>query len=308
MKVLIVGVAGSLARQVALRLRERGHEVVGTDRRPWRDAPRDITVHEVDIRKRAAEDLFRTLRPECVVHMATVNALSAAGEERARINLGGTRAVFHHSVAHGVEHVVFCGRHTFYGAGPESPLYHTEDEPPQGVGSFPELGDLIASDLFAGNMLWREPKLTTTILRLVYTLGPSQQGTLSSFLRGKRVPMVLGYDPLFHFLEEEDAVWAIALAVEKRPRGIFNVAGPPPVPLGTIVEQTGRTGVPVPEPMLRLLLGRFGFPSLPPGALEHIKYPIVVDARAFRSATGFTFETGEVEALRHYRALTRPLR
>ncbi len=302
MRVLVMGVAGSLARQVALALREGGHEVLGMDRRPWRDAPKDIEVHTVDLRKRGAEDVFRTRRPDCVVHMATVSALTSSGEERARINLGGTRAVFDHAVKHGVGHVVFVGRHTYYGAAPESPLYHSEDEPPQGVGSYPELGDLIAADLLASNMLWREPSLVTTVLRLVYTLGPSRQGTLAGFLKGSRVPMVMGYDPLFHYLEEEDAVRAIALAVEKRPRGVFNVAGPPPVPLGNIITETGRTRVMLPEVVLRQLLGRFGFPNLPPGALEHIKYPIVVDAKAFRAATGFQYEVDEVDVLRRFRA------
>jgi len=303
-KVLIVGISGALARQVALQLREEGHTVMGLDRRPWWDAPKDIAVHEVDIRKRAAEDVFRRERPDCVVHMATVNALSSSGEERARINMGGTRAVFEHSVAHGVKHVVFCGRHTYYGATADSVLYHTEEEPPSGIGNFPELADLVAADLYAANMLWREPKLTTTVLRLVYTLGPSKTGTLSSFLRGKRVPMVLGFDPLFQFLEEADAARAIALAVEKKPRGLFNVCGPSPVPLGTIATETGRTVVPVPEPVLVRLLGRFGFPRLPRGALEHIKFPIVVDGTAFKTATGFTHSTDEVEALKRYRRIS----
>lgn len=304
MKVLIVGVGGALARLVALKLREAGHAVIGLDRRPWWDAPRDIQVHEVDIRKRAAEDVFRRERPDCVVHMATVNALSASGEERARINIAGTRAVFDHSVAHGVKHVVVVGRHTYYGASADSPLYHTENEPPNGIGNFPELADLVAADLYAANMLWREPSITTTVLRLVYTLGPSKTGTLSSFLRGKRVPMVFGFDPLFQFLEEDDAARGITLAVEKRPRGIFNVCGPAPVPLSTIAKETGRTVVPVPEPILVQLLGRFGFPNLPKGALEHIKYPIVVDGSAYKAATGFTHATSEVEALRRYRRIS----
>lgn len=304
MRVLIAGISGALARQVAMLLKGRGHEVLGLDRRPWRDAPEGITVYETDLRKRAAEDVFRTKRPECVIHMATVNALTAGGDERARINVGGTRALFEHAVGHGVKHVVFVGRHTYYGASADSPLYHTEDEPPHGIGSFPELADLVAADLFAANALWREPRLCTTILRLVYTLGPSQQGTLASFLRGKRVPLVLGYDPLFQFLYESDAARAILLAAEQRVKGIFNVAGPNPVPLRMIAEQTGRTPMPVPEPLLRAMLGRFGFPNLPPGALEHIKFPIVVDGHAFKKATGFSHEVDEVEALQRYRMLT----
>jgi UDP-glucose 4-epimerase len=306
MRVLVVGTGSALARLVAVALRDAGHEVAGLDRRPWRDAPAGIDVHQTDIRKRAAEEVFRSWHPECVIHMATVSALSSAGEERARINVGGTKALFEHCVAHRVKHVVFVGRHTYYGATGDSPLYHTENEPPQGMGSFPELADLIAADLYAANMLWREPKLSTCILRIVYTLGPSRSGTLASFIKGKRVPIVLGFDPLFQFLEETDAVRAITLAAEKQPRGIFNVAGPSPVPLSMIIEQTGRTPIPLPEPLIRRLVGHFGLPSVPRGALNHLKFPIVVDGRAFQAATGFKHAVDEVEALRRFRMLTAP--
>lgn len=303
MRVLVVGASGALARQVSLLLRDSGHEVMGLDRRPWWDHPKDIEIFETDIRKRAAEDVFRTRRPECVVHMATVNALSAVGEERARINVGGTRALFEHSVGHGVKHVIFVGRHTYYGASAESPLYHTENEPPQGMGAFPELADLVAADLYAANMLWREPGLATTVLRLVYTLGPSQTGTLAAFLKGKRVPMVLGFDPLFQFLEEHDAARGIVAAVDARARGIFNVAGPAPVPLSTIIRETGRTPMPLPEPLIRAMLGRFGLPRLPKGAIDHIKFPIVIDGSVFTKETGFKHQTSEAETLRQFRRI-----
>ncbi len=298
-----MGIAGGLGRQLAVSLQHSGHDVTGIDRRSWRDAPKGIDFHEVDLRKRAAEDVFRKKKPECVVHMATVTSLTAPGEEHYRINLGGTRAVFEHSVTYGVRHVVFVGRHTFYGAAADSPLYHVEEEPPMALESFPELSDLVAADLLASMALWRAPKQITTVLRMVYTLGPSKLGTLASFLRGKRVPLVLGYDPLFQFLCEADAVAALHLAIEKKPRGVFNVAGPPPVPLSTIAEQTGRKTLPLPELVLARMSGRFGFPRLPKGVLEHLKYPVVVDAKAFVAATGFKSEIDEVETLHRYRAL-----
>ncbi|MBK7859228.1 MAG: NAD-dependent epimerase/dehydratase family protein [Archangiaceae bacterium] len=304
MKVLLVGVAGGTARACALTLRERGHEVVGLDRRPWRDAPKGIRNYEVDLRKRAAEDVFRKERPEVVVHMATVTSLTRpSAEEREKVNLGGTRAVFEHSLQHGVKHVVFVGRHTYYGAAADSAMYHVEDEPPMALGTFPELADLVAADLYASTALWRHPEVKVSVLRCCYTLGPSKTGTLATFLRGKRVPMVLGYDPLFQFMYEQDFAVAVSCAVEKGPRGVFNVAGPHPVPLSDIARATGRSPFPVPEVLLNAMTGRFGLPALPRGALEHIKYPVIVDATAFAKATGFQWEVDEVETLSRYRAL-----
>jgi UDP-glucose 4-epimerase len=301
-KVLIPGISGGIARQVARRLLAQGHEVVGIDARPWPDAPRGIELHAVDLRKRGAEEVFRRARPQCVVHMATVTSLLVAGEERHRINLGGTQAVFEHCRTYGVEHAIFVGRHTFYGAAADSPLYHTEDEPPQALASFPELADLVAADLYAATALWRVPDLTTTILRFCYTLGPAGSGTLAGFLKGRAVPMILGFDPLFQFMHEEDAVSAVLLAVEQRLRGIYNVCGPQPMPLSLVAREAHRPVVPLPEFLLSLALGHGGLPKLARGALTHVKYPIVVDGSAFRKATGFRHVYDELETLRGFAA------
>lgn len=146
------------------------------------------------------------------------------------------------------------------------------------------------------------------MLRVSYTLGAAGQGTLASFLRGKRVPMVLGFDPLFQFLHEDDVVEAIALTLAKRPRGVFNVAGPQPLPLSRVVAEADRTPVPLPEFVLQGLIGRFGFPKLPRGALSHIKYPVVVDASAFREATGFAHKYDELATIGSFRgAFPRPV-
>ncbi|HTO96904.1 MAG TPA: SDR family oxidoreductase [Myxococcales bacterium] len=301
MKVLIPGISGLLARKVAVRLLAIGHEVIGIDPRGWPGVPEGIELHSLDIRKRAAEDVFRRRRPEAVIHMATISALMAGAEERYRINLGGTRAVFEHCASHGVRQVIFVGRHTYYGAGPDAPLYHSESEPPQELGSYPELADLVAADLYAANALWRLPELETAVLRVCYTLGPSGHGTLAGFLKGRFVPMVLGFDPLFQFIHEDDAARAIVTALSAGLRGIYNVAGPQPLPLSVIAEEAGRRALPLPEALLAMLVGRAGLPRLSRGALAHIKYPIVVDAGLFRRDTGFGHRYDELTTVHTYK-------
>lgn len=301
MKVLIPGITGRLARTVALTLHRAGHEVIGIDRRPWPDAPKGIEIFQLDIRKRAAEDVFRKHRPEAVIHMATVTHLTVRNEDRFRINLFGTRAVFDHCHHYGAKRCIFVGRHTYYGAAADSSLYHGEEDPPFAMTTFPELADLVAADLYAGSALWRYPEIDTCVLRLCYTLGPSRSGTLAAFLRGPRVPTVLGFDPLFQFIHEDDAADAICLALEKQLRGVYNVAGPQPLPLTTIIKQAGRQPVPVPEVLLRAVFGRFGLPQLPPGAVEHLKYPVVVDDSSFRTATGFNHRYDEDQTIAAFR-------
>jgi UDP-glucose 4-epimerase len=301
MKVLIPGISGLLAQIVAKKLAGRGHAVVGIDARPWADSPKGVVVHTVDIRKRAAEDVFRSMRPDAVIHMATVTHLRQKSEDRYRINLGGTRAVWDHCHTYHVPQAIFVGRHTYYGAAPDSPLYHTEEEPPSGATTFPELADLVAADLYAGSALWRYPEISTTVLRVCYTLGPSHHGTLAGFLSARRVPMVLGFDPLFHFMHENDAAEAIVVALEKKTRGVFNVSGPPPLPLSVIAHAAGKKTFPVPESLFRALLGRFGLPGLPQGAIAHIKYPIVIDSMRFKKTIGFRYEHDAESTIESFR-------
>ena len=304
MKVLVVGVNSAIARLVVDELLGGGHEVVGIDLRGWEGAP--IEVHAVDIRKRAAEDIFRKLRPDAVVHMGTVTSLTTVGEERYRVSLGGTRAVFDHCCAYGVAHCVFVGRHTYYGASSDSPLFHTEDEPPMALASFPELGDFVAADLYAGNALWRFPDLRTTVLRLCYTLGPSGHGTLGASLRGARIPTVLGFDPLFQFMHEKDGAAAIVRALETRVCGVYNVGTRDPVPLSTLIRETGRQSIPLPEIVFMAARGRFGVPGLPDGAINHMKYPVVVDGSAFARRTDFTLRFSVTDAMADFLAAFPP--
>ena len=301
MKVLITGIASAFARLVTERLIAAGHRVAGIDRRPWPDPPKGVEIHRVDIRKRPAEDVFRRFRPEAVIHMATVTHLSTRREERYRINLMGTRSVFEHCARYGVKRAVFVSRHTIYGAAPDAPLYRTETEPPLAASTFPELADLVAADLYAASALWQYPDLATCVLRLVYTLGPSRRGTLASFLSGARAPMILGYDPLFQFMHEHDAADAIGLALEEQLRGVFNVAGPRPIPLSVLCRVTGRPAVPVPASLFPSVLGRFGFPHLTPAVGHHVKYPVVVDGGSFAKASGFRADYDEVQAMEAFR-------
>jgi len=307
MKVLIPGISGKLGQRVATMLVEQGHTVQGIDVRGWSSAPEGVEVHELDIRKRGAEEVFRKFKPEAVIHMATVTHLAERTPDRFRINLYGTRAVFDHCNAYGAKRCIFVGRHTYYGAAPDLPMYHKEEDPPMAVTTFPELADLVAADLYAGSALWRYPKLETTVLRVCYTLGPDRHGTLAMFLSGRRVPMIVGYDPLFQFMHEDDVATAICASLASGGRGVFNVAGPQPVPLSLLIRQTGRSAIPVPEPLFRFMLGRFGLPVLPKGAISHLKYPVVIDASGFRELTGFEHKYDETATMKDF-ARAAPVR
>ena len=83
----------------------------------------------------------------------------------------------------------------------------------------------------------------------------------------------------------------MALALQSGTHGVFNVVGPGAVPLKVAIRETGGAAVPVPEPVARAVIDRLfrlGLYHTPPGAIDFLKYPCVLDGEAFQRATGFT--------------------
>jgi UDP-glucose 4-epimerase len=288
--VLVTGAAGGHGQVATRHLAALGVPVAGMDLRKWWGKPPSIEFHQVSLLKRDGENVFRKLRPRAVLHLGTTRSPALDPDLRYRINLDGARRVFDHCLKYGVEQLVFVSRSSVYGALPDHPTFMTEEIPPSAGRTFPEMQDLIAADLYAMGMLWRHPELSTAVLRVVNVIGLTVSDTLSRYLRRATVPAVLGYDPMIQVLHEQDAARAYVLAIDKGLRGVFNVAGPDPVPLSALVEQAGASRLPVPEPLFRAMLGRFGFPQMPQGSVDFLKFSCLVDDSEFRKATGFVPE------------------
>ncbi len=288
-KVLITGIAGGQGRLLARRLLEN-YEVCGVDRVDWQGRPRGVQVHVVDLRKKRFEDVIRTELPTAIVHMGMVRHFRTSERTRHDVNVRGTKQLLEHCVHHGVQQVVVVSSSYIYGAAPENPYFMDEDSPPSASRSYPEIRDLVEVDTLASAYLWRYPHIRTCVLRPVNTLGYYVHSMIGQYLRQRRVPTVMGFDPMMQFIHEEDLSEAIALALEHRLQGVFNVIGAGEVPLHTAIRETGGTPVPLPEPLMRPLfdrLFRWGLLPYPPGAIDYLKYPVTVSGERFADATGF---------------------
>lgn len=297
-KIVVTGASGSFGRVAVRWLASRGHAVTAVDLDDGAPLPAGVTLHRLDVRKRGFEDVVRRVHPDALIHLAMVRRFGRRAEERHRINFEGTAKVFEVGRQNGVKKMIFMSRATVYGALPDQPQFVTEEHPPAAGRTFPEIQDLIAADLYASAMLWRHPEIETVLLRPVNVLGPSVRTLMNRYLGRSRVFTVLGFDPIQQVLHEDDLGLAFEHALEPGVRGVFNVTGPGEVPLHVMIDEAGASAVPIPERLIGLVKGRLGFPEIPKGALEYLKYPCTVDGTRFRDATGFTPAHGLVETLR----------
>ena len=294
--ILITGICGRLGRRLARRL-HRERRVIGIDRREFVGRPKDIEHHQIDIRRKKTQDIFRHERLAAVVHLGIMHDPRASAIEHHSWNVAGFQRLLEFVAQYDVAKLIVLSSANVYGPRPDNPQFLTEDAPLLGGAAFSEIRDLIEVDMLAQSFFWKQPSTETVILRPVHILGAVRNAP-SNYLRLSAIPTLLGFDPMVQVIHQDDVVSAIVRALEPGARGIYNLAGPPPLPLSRLVEHTGRPRIAIPHFMMRTAiqrLWRYRATSFPAPELDHIRYVCMVDDRRAREVLGHAHEH-DVEA------------
>ena len=303
--IVITGIRGRLARQLARRLTQLGERVIGIDSRPFRTPPDDIEVHTLDIRRRQAEDIFRTNDISAVVHMGIVHSRRNTSTIGHHFNVVGTQSLLDYCHRRDVPKVVVLSSANIYGPRPGNAQYLDEDTPLLAGETFHDMRDLIAVDMHAQSYFWKHPEIETVVLRPVHIVGTVQNAP-SNYLAMPTVPTIMGFDPMIQIIHEQDVVTGIVRALKPGIRGVFNLVGPGAVPLSSLIAAAGGRRLPIPNLPFRLgtsLLYRLRLTEFPSPELDHIRYVCMVDGRHAREVLEFEPEHGVRETLEHLKTV-----
>ena len=180
-------------------------------------------------------------------------------------------------------------RANVYGPQPANAQFLTEAPPLLGGARSSEIRDLIEVDMVAQGFFWKYPATETVILRPVHIIG-GVHNAASNFLRLPTIPTLMGFDPMVQVVSEVDVVRAIDRALAPGLRGIYNVAGPDPLPLSHIVKILGKPSVPIPYTFGKALLKRLWslrMTTFPVPELDHIRYVCMADDRRARAELNY---------------------
>jgi len=295
--VLVTGICGRLGKRLARAL-HRQCRVVGLDRRPFRDRPADVEHHELDLRSARARDVFAN-GVRAVVHLGVDHDPHRDSAEHHAANVTGVQKIFEHAEHFGIKKVVLLSSANVYGPRPDNPQFLTEDAPLLGAGPFSQIRDLVELDMGSQAYFWRLPDVASVILRPAHILGTVKNAP-SNYLRLPVVPTLLGFDPMVQAVHQDDVVRAIMLALAPSSRGVYNVAGPAPVPLSRVLELLERSTVAVPHTVARLgveRLFKLRVTSFPAPELDFIRYVCMIDDTRARRDLGYAPVHGLVSTL-----------
>jgi UDP-glucose 4-epimerase len=248
-------------------------------------------------------EIFTDENVDTLVHLSFLSAPTPAVDWAHELESVGTMHALNACRRAEVHKLVMWSQTLLYGAHPTNPNFLTEEHPLRARRDEPFFADKIEAEEDVRRFGSPGKGRLVTVLRTAAIVGPTAHNTLTRYLSHRVVPTVLGFDPLWQFVHEADAVAAFKLAVDRDTPGVFNIVGDGVLPLSTVVKLAGRVALPCPRPVLDYAIGALWFGQLseaPPGFLDYLQYLCVADGARALKVMGFAPAYTSREALVDY--------
>jgi UDP-glucose 4-epimerase len=190
-----------------------------------------------------------------------------------------------------VRKLIFKSSAHYYGCNQDDPAFFTE---PMGRPHPPRTSierDIVEAEASIAEFREKNPEVCVTAFRFANVLGPDVQTGHVRLFDLPVIPMILGFDPRYQFVHEDDVVNALLHAALHDLPGIFNVAGDGVLAFTEVSSLLGKQFVPVLPPwgtgIAAQALRRLGV-VIPPEMLAQLRFGRGLDNRRFK-ATGFGY-------------------
>ena len=284
--VALTGADGFLGRNLIGLLEddERVSRIVALDVERPATAGRKTRFYKVDLTQPRVDarlaEIFASEQVDTLLHMAFLSSPTHASAWAHELESVGTLHVLNACRERPVHKFVLWSHTILYGASPRNPNFLPETHPLRGHSESRFLRDKIEAEQVVASFARSSPGTLVTVLRLAPILGPTVKNYLTRYLGRSMVPTVMGFDPLMQFLHEVDALAAFKLAVMRDIPGVFNIVGDGVLPLSTVIQLTGRIGLPIPHPVMYPIVNALWTAQLseaPPTFVDYARWLCVAD-------------------------------
>jgi UDP-glucose 4-epimerase len=187
----------------------------------------------------------------------------------------------------------------WYGCEQDDPAFFTEEmsrrHPPRTAIE----RDIIEAEAAVADFADKSPKTTVSVLRFANVLGPDVDTSHVRMFSLPAVPMILGFDPGYQFVHEDDVVHALEHSAFNDLPGIYNVAGDGVLALSEVIDLLGKRPLPVLPPwgtgLVAGALRQLGL-RVPDEMLNQMRFGRGVDNRKLK-AEGFRYQYTSREAV-----------
>ncbi len=195
--------------------------------------------------------------------------------------------------------VVFKSSAHFYGSERDDPAFFSEDmdrpHPPRTALE----KDVVEAERAVRAFAERDRSVCVSVLRFANALGPELQTSHTALLGLPAVPSILGFDPRYQFIHEDDIHGVLEHAARHELDGIYNAAGDGVLALSEVASLLGKPLAPILPPwgagLAAAALRRLGV-RIPPEMLQQLRFGRAMDNRRLKAA-GYAFRATSREAV-----------
>jgi len=311
-RILITGLASAHGGRLAQLLERHAQleTLIGIDT----DDPRHELQRTEFVRVGADGTLLRRIIRAARIDTIVDTRLSAdppspSARRAHELNVAGTRSVL--AAAGGrdssVRKVVFKSSAVYYGAERDDPAFFTEEMPRSHSPRGPIEQTVVQAEEALAAFAAENPHTTVTVLRAASEVGGESRTAHTALLGLPVVPTILGFDPRWQFVHEDDVIGALAHAALHQLPGAYNVAGDGVLALSEVVSLLGKPLMPVLPPWGTVFAGaqlrRVGL-RVPVELLRELRHGRGLDNRRLKSA-GYALRYTSREAVLKLRAQQR---
>ncbi len=267
--------------------------IVGLDTHPPEIELERTEFVRVDQNYSILSRIVAATQVDTIVHTFLVMNSGVVSERVMKeINVIGTMNLFAAASAPGstVERVIVKSSSLVYGADPEDPAFFREEMTRTRHPSTAVERSMLAVEDYVRDFAVDNPHVTVSLLRFSNVLGPDIVTPLSQLLTLPMVPSILGFDPRFQFIHEDDVIRSILFVLDHDLAGIYNVAGDGMLPWSEVATICGKRTVPlspVATGLASLPLRLAGY-DIPPETIDLLRYGRGVDGSKLVDA-GFRY-------------------
>jgi UDP-glucose 4-epimerase len=205
-----------------------------------------------------------------------------------------------------VRKVVFKSSAHYYGCERDDPAFFTEamrrPHPPHTRLE----SDIVEAEEAVRGFAERNLDVTVTVLRFANALGPDLRTAHTELLGLPAVPCILGFDPRYQFIHEDDLVGVLRYAAEHDLPGVYNAAGDGVLALSEVASLLGKPPAPILPPwgasLVTTALRPLGV-RVPGEVLNQLRYGRGLDNRKLKAAGYVYGYTSREAVLKHAEAL-----
>jgi UDP-glucose 4-epimerase len=294
LRVAVTGASGDLGRLLLPRLQAdpRVERILVLDLACPQG--QKLEFHRVDLTRHDVEgELVEVLGEEPVdalYHLAF--RMSRAGGALAHeLEVSGTMSLLAAASQVQLARLIVPSLTVAYGAWRGNPALLTEEAALQGCADSRFVTDKVEVERQVREFKQQRPDVQVVVLRMAPIVGPRMDNPATRLLSRRMVPTLLGFDPLWQALHEEDAAEALHLALHAQNQGVFNIVGEGVLPLSGLVREAGHVALPLPHGLLATslrALGAVGAAFVPLPLLDYMRFGWVADGRKAAEELGFT--------------------